>query len=169
MAISVGPPRLDIAPLHQDGSVGHNIRGNHRGPAAGLNVHNPQPGMHYYHARHPQADRAAAQYRRFVNSGWRPVAPTDPEFTSEALDLDFAQLGLKDFHLKKDTILMRIPEEKYRAAQEFGQLSRDAQLEGPTSEYLSKSREFDGSYGAGAEGPIYYKNPGHGTGHGPTS
>ena len=163
MAISVGPPRLDIKPLQRDGNLGPNIRGNHRGPSAGLNVHNPQPGMHYYHPRHPQADRGAAQYRRFRNAGYRPVGPDDPEYTSEALDLDFQQLGLKDYHLKKDTILMKIPNEKYREQQEFNQATRDAQTEGPTAEYLAKAREFDSNYGGRADGPIMYKGPGHGS------
>ena len=163
MSISVGPPRLDIAPLLPDGNVAANVRGNHRGPAAGLNVHNPQPGMHYFHCRHPQADRSAAQYRRFVNHGYRPVSPADPEFTSESLDLRFEELGLKDFHLKKDTILMKVPEETYRTQQEFAQMNRDAQVDGPTNEFLQRARELENSYGARAEGPTHYRGPGHGT------
>lgn len=162
MAISLGPSRLDIQPLHPDGSVNANVRGNHRGPAAGLNVHNPQPGMHYYWCRHPQADRRGAQYRRYINQGYRPVAPGDPEYTQESLDLDFKGLGIQDFHIKSDVILMKVPEQTYRAHQEFAQATRDAQVDGPTAEYLSKSRELDSSYGARAEGPIYYKGPGHG-------
>lgn len=145
-----------------EGNAGANVRGNHRGPSAGLNVHNPQPGMHYYHCRHPNADRQAAQYRRFYAQGWRPVGPDDPEYTAEDQELNLSGLGIKDFHLHKDTMLMRIPEEKYRELQEFAQAQRDAEVEGPTNEFLSKSRELDSTYGARAEGPIYYKGPGHG-------
>jgi hypothetical protein len=161
--MNVGPPRLDIQPLTSEGNVGPNIRGNHRGPAAGLNVHNPQAGMHYYHVRHPNADRSAAMYRTFYNQGWRPVGPNDPEYTSEEQDLDLSKLGIEDMNLHKDTLLMRIPEEQYRKLEAYNQANRDAQIEGPTHEFLSKSREFENSYGATADGPMFYRGPGHGS------
>jgi hypothetical protein len=160
--MNVGPPRLDIQPLRPDGNIGANVRGNHRGPSAGLNVHNPQPGMHYYHVRHPNADRQAAQYRRFYAMGYRPVTSDDPEYTAEEADLNLAGVGIKDFHLHKDTLLMKVPEERYREQQEFAQSQRDAEVDGPTNEFLGKAHEFDHNYGARAEGPIFYKGPGHG-------
>lgn len=162
MAITVGPPRLDIAPLHRDGNVEAGIRGNHRGPAAGLNVHNPQPGMHYYHCRHPKADRRGAQYRRFVNMGWEAVPPGAPEFCAESGDLRLKELGIDGFHINSDVILMRISEERYRRQVEFSRLTREAETDGPTNEYLQNARSFDANYGSRADGPIYYKGPGHG-------
>lgn len=143
--------------------MGPNVRGNHRGPSAALNVHNPQPGFRYYHCRHPKADRQAAQYRRFFAEGWRPVGPDDPEYTSEEQELDLKRLGITDMNLHKDTLLMKIPEEKYREKAEFAQAQRDAQVEGPTNEYLNMARAFENSYGATAEGPIVYRGPGHGS------
>lgn len=162
MPISVGPPRLDIAPLHPDGNVGAGVRGNHRGPAEGLNVHNPQPGMHYYHCRHPKADRRGAQFRRFINQGWEPVPPDAPEYVAESTNLHFPQLGLDGFHTHGDVILIRISEERYRQMADFKRLTAEAELDGPTNEFLQRARDFDHNYGLRADGPIYYKGQGHG-------
>lgn len=138
------------------------MRGNHRGPAAGLNVHNPQPGMHYYHCRHPKADRRGAQFQRFMNMGWEPVPPGSPEYLAQNTNLKYSQLGLDQFSAHGDVLLIRISEEKYRRLAEFRRLTAESEVDGPTNEYLQQAHNFDSNYGLRADGPIYYKGQGHG-------
>lgn len=162
MAVSVGGNRLDIAPLGRDGNL-PGVRGNHRGPAAGLNLHGARPGYVYYWCRHPRADRRGAQYQRFLNMGWRPVPPDGPEYKAQEQSLNYSQLGLDSYQVHGDLVLMQMPEPRYRQLCEWRQEAAKSELEGPTNEYLSKARDFDSNYGARADGPIYYRGQGHGT------
>ena len=163
MAISGGIDRFALKPLAERTGAKANVRGTHRGPAAGLNVHNPQPGMVYKWVRHPRYDRNGAQYRRFINLGYEVVPPDAPEYRAESQNYNFAKLGLDNYQTHGDVVLVRITEDKYRELQEFREQQRKVALEGVTDSYLSKGKELESRLGESSSGkPLYYKGSDHG-------
>lgn len=165
MALTAGFNRLDLKPLSELGDNKANVRGSHRGPAAGLNVHNPQPGFIYKWIRHPRHDRSAAQYRRFINMGYEVVGPDSPERRAESENLNLSKLGgLDNYQTHGDVVLVRIPEDKYRELQEFREHQRKVALAGVTDGYLSRGKDLESRLGATStsDRPLYYRGVEHG-------
>ena len=164
MTLSAGVNRLDLVPINELGERRAGVRGSHLGPASGLNIQGAQPGMVYKWIRHPKHDRGGAQLQRFVNMGYEVVPPGDPEYKDREASLQYSQLGVDGYQVHGDVLLVRIPEEKERERQEFRTLQNQIAMTGGADEYLSRGEDLSNRYGLTdrAEGPIYYKGPGHG-------
>lgn len=160
--IQGGGSRELIRPLLRDGNLRPNVRGCHRWSSEALNVHNPQPGFIYYWCRHPRADRGGAQLQRFLNMGWEPVGPNDPERKGRETSMRFSDLGLDNYQAHGDVVLLRIPESKYRAYREHRARLAAAARTGPTEDFLNKGQHLDEMYAGRADGSIYYRGSGHG-------
>jgi hypothetical protein len=152
----------DLKPLCEGETVA-GARGTHTGPANGLNIHNPQPGMKYSWVRHPRHDRGAAQFQEFLNWGYEPCGKDSPEMRARAGNLNFSEYGLDGFQTHGDVVLMRISEDKFRVRQEYRNNQAKAALDGSTEAYMSKGSELQGrySYARTADGPLYYRGAGH--------
>ena len=129
------------------------IAGTHRGNSEALNVGNPQPGWHYYYAR-----RDNSFVQRYLNNGWRPVTATDPETWGVSHHEDIPELdGLVAF---KDVILLKIPEEQWRALQERKAELTRRDMTGPEEEYLRQGDNLTRQ--THSDDDLYYKKSDHG-------
>jgi hypothetical protein len=161
MAISGGEPN-DLYYLRADGNAEEGVSGNHRGPAQALNVHNPEPGYQYYWVKHPRTDRGS-QLQRMVNLGYEIIGADAPEHKGREASLHYADLGLDNYQVHGDLVLLKIKEEKYREMREWLASLAKAASTGATAEFEEKGRNLNlPERYSRADGPIYYKGPGHG-------
>jgi hypothetical protein len=161
MPVSGGEPN-NLYYLRPDGNAEEHVSGNHRGPAQALNVHNPQPGYMYYWVKHPRTDRGS-QLQRFVNLGYEVCGASAPEHKGREASLNYSEMGLDNYQVHGDLVLLKIKEEKYKEMREWLATVAKAAKEGPTAEYEEKGRNLNlPERYSRADGPIYYKGPGHG-------
>lgn len=152
----------DLKPLCEGETVA-GARGTHAGPANGLNIHNAQPGFQYSWIRHPRHDRGGAQLQQFLNWGYEVCGPNSPELKAKHNNLAYAQLGLDGYQAHGDVILVRIPDELYRVRQEHRAQQAKEALDGASTSFIDKGRDLTSrySYARSADGPLYYRGPGH--------
>ena len=154
MSAQGGGNRMHLKPMPSDPAE---RIGSHMGTTECLNITNPQPGFHYYHAR-----RDASSIQRKLNEGWRPVTGEDPEsWGVDLTTLDGTKIpeldGLRAF---QDVILVKIPEDKYAALQVEKERRAKVQRTGTTEEYLSKGQELASRIGS-SEDELYYARRNH--------
>jgi hypothetical protein len=160
--LSGGGNRLDIRPLDQSGNLQTGIRGSHRGHAQSLNIQNPIPGYVYYWCRHPSRDRGGSQLQQFINYGYEVVPPDSQEHKGRETSLNYAELGLDNYQVHGDLVLLRITEERYREFCRWRDAQNDPDRDAATDAYLEAGRDLEERFGAGADGPLRYKGSGHG-------
>ena len=165
MPLSAGHRGLDLKPLNGAGEIQAGVRGSHRGPSTGLNVHNPQPGFVYSWIRHPKHDRGGSQFQRFINMGYQACGPNSPEMRGQTQNMNISELGLDNYQVHGDVVLMRIREDKYAERQEFKRQQAKVAADGSTDDFLAKGQSLENTYGLGqaADGPIYHRSGQHGT------
>jgi hypothetical protein len=138
-------------------------RGAHRGHNVNLNIHNPQTGYVYYWCRNPRSDRSGAQLYRLANWGYEVVAPEAPEFKARAANLRYSALGIDSYATHGDVVLVRIPEDRYRAYSEWRRAAARAAFDGATESWLQSGEELASRAGYNRpDAPIYYRAPSHG-------
>lgn len=161
MTLQGGGSHNDLRPLMPDGNLLEGVRGSHRGSASDLNVVGALPGFHYYWGRLSQSF-----LMRFIRAGWEVVPPDSPE-RKLIEEPDWKGMELDSIQLKKDVVLLRIPEPKYREIQAHKATLAQIAAQGPTQEYLGKADQLPESARSGADGPLYYRgrlhDPGYGT------
>lgn len=152
----------DLEPLHTE-DIEAGVRGTHRGPASGLNVFNAQPGFQYSWVRHPRHDRGGAQLQEFMNWGYQICGSDSPERKGQSNNMAYSQLGLDNFQAHGDVVLVRISDEEFRVRQKYRDDARKAALDGASEAFITKGKELEDrySYARSAEGPLYYRGPGH--------
>ena len=83
--------------------------GHFRGDLESLNIENAQSGFHYYYCSSNENDLV-----RFINKGWTPVGPDDPEsYGAKRLKRWNIPTSLGTERAYKDVVLMKIPIERY--------------------------------------------------------
>jgi hypothetical protein len=156
MTISVGEDNKLYRPLDQKGDYTPGARGCHRGHMECLNVHNAQPGFHYWYARTDTSSLDRAEQR-----GWEFVKLTDPERMGEEKAQDRVAAGLDTTLTRNDIVLCRMPESRYRKLREqIEQLTEGKTGSDGSSEFMERGRE---AYGHGE--PVYFRGAGHGFRH----
>lgn len=157
--IQGGVDRADIRPLDHQGNYIKGARGNHRAHSSALNVYNAQPGYVYYWQRNDYDSLLASSHY-----GWEVVPPGAPErMGPENNPLFGAGVALDGVNVRRDVVLMRMPEARYRVYKEEKQQAALRALYGNTDAYLTEGQKAQRRYGASAGGPIYYRGPGHST------
>ena len=152
----------DLQPLSEE-AVQAGMRGTYQGPANGLNIRNAQPGFSYSWIRHPRHDRGGAQLQEFVNWGYEVCGKDSPEMKGAAKNAAYSELGLDSFQAHGDVILVRIPDQLFRVRQGYRDAQRKVALDGASEAFITKGRELQDrySYARSADGPLYYRGPGH--------
>lgn len=153
--IQGGASRQDLRPADRDPNAP--IRGSHKGAAAALNVRNPQPGFVYAWGRTDQN-----YLIRKRNEGWEIVPPDSPERKEAETDPNWSQ-ALDQAQTRRDVVLLRITEERYREIQEDKQRRALAARSGAAESFLDKNYQLPERYRESTSGePVYYRAPGHG-------
>lgn len=116
--------------------------GHFRGAMASLNISNADPNMKYYYASNNPNDIV-----RFLNQGWVPVGPEDPErYGAKRLDAWNIPAALGTERAYQDVVLMKIPIDQYREIQRQKDEYRKGLLQGVTHDYeergASRAREL---------------------------
>lgn len=151
--ISGGGNREDLKPYRpQEG-----VYGSHKGTSRALNIRNPVPGRLYGWGR-----REGGYLQRKANDGWRVVPPDSPERKGLEEDLHQAQ-ALDGTQARKDVVLLYILEKDYAPIQRDKRRLAQEAVAGSTEAFLAKSEPLDKRFGDSADGPVYYRAPGHRT------
>ena len=151
-----GRDRELLIDLNPDGNLqGSEAMGCHRGDYEFYNVINPQPGMKYYHGL-----RTESGIRRGALRGWSVVPPDDPARMGNRVDPNFQAAGLDGYQTAGETVLMHMPEERYRqlcalreaANERMRQDNARGFTESDTAQSLQERYKQ----------AVYFKAPGHG-------
>jgi hypothetical protein len=138
-----------------DDGYGERTLGCHVGNTEALNVRNPQPGMHYYHA--PAAKRGTL--RGLINKGYEVVPPESPELVGESRDPRFGG-ALDSSQAFGDVILTRIPIEKYRQFVKEEQVAAQYPLSSNNDPFLNGGSDVESRYSRPGY-PTRYRLPAH--------
>jgi hypothetical protein len=153
MTIVAGDNRELYRPLRQDGNWEEEAIGSHKGHMSYLNVHNAQPGRHYYWTlTNPKA------IRRAKSQGWIFITKEDPEWSGNETYNDVIGAGLDTTVTRNEIALCWMPEGKYKERQEARRRILEEQQGDTSAEYLEKGRPLQEIYGQG----IYFKRHDHG-------
>jgi hypothetical protein len=139
-------------PLVQ-GNYTPNAVGCHRGHMQYLNVHNPQPGRHYYWTLTNPKD-----IRRAKTMGWTFITQQDPEWSGNEQYSDVIAAGLDTTVTRNELALCYMTEKQYATRQEYLEKLHAQQRSDSSAEYLEKGRPLQEMYGP----EVYFKGPGHG-------
>lgn len=111
--------------------------GHFRGDLESLNIENADPDFAYYYARNNPNDLV-----RFLNAGWAPVGPDDPEsYGFKRVKGWNIQHRLGTEHAFQDVLLMKIPLDRYRKIQEEKQAEHREMLNGVVTSFRERGEE----------------------------
>jgi hypothetical protein len=98
-----------------------------------------------------------------MNWGYEVCGNQSPEMKAASNNAAYSELGLDNFRSHGDVVLVRIPEHLYEIRQKDRDAAAKAALDGASDSFIDKGRELEDrySYAKSAEGPLYYKGPGH--------